>query len=466
MPTLNIDGKRIKVGDEFMQLSPEEQQATVEQIASQLGQQPQKVPQEQRPLMGEMGRGNIALGIGENALSSLTGAADAATAGLRGIAAMVPGGKSPADAVNESLGKWTYEPRTTAGQAIGGALNTVGQKMDQAAHTVGAVSGDDSDALGATLVKTALLGAPMLLGFRGGPKKGPTKTPTASELKTQAKQAYKEAEDSGVIISKDSYGPAAEKIRARMADEGIDKGLHKKSMRALKRILQDSDKHLTLKGAERIRQNINDAIDAAKSKGDRRLATIMKREFDDYITKLEGKDVLAGDAPQATATLSKARDLYTKKSKAETIDGLVKRAEIRSSQFSGSGYENALRTEFRNFAMNEKKMRGFTKAEQAAIRQVAEGGPVANALRFFGKLAPTGVVSGALGGGIGASVGGPIGAMAVPLLGAASRKAATTATSRNALRASELMRRGEPLPVRKTDKRRAATAALLANDPQ
>ena len=37
MPTLTIEGKRVKVDDAFMQLSPEEQASTVEEIAGQLG---------------------------------------------------------------------------------------------------------------------------------------------------------------------------------------------------------------------------------------------------------------------------------------------------------------------------------------------------------------------------------------------------------------------------------------------
>lgn len=37
MPTLNIEGKKVKVGDDFLNLSPEDQQRTVEEIASQMG---------------------------------------------------------------------------------------------------------------------------------------------------------------------------------------------------------------------------------------------------------------------------------------------------------------------------------------------------------------------------------------------------------------------------------------------
>lgn len=40
MPTLNIEGRRVKVDDSFLSLSPEQQQKTVEQIAAQIGVKP------------------------------------------------------------------------------------------------------------------------------------------------------------------------------------------------------------------------------------------------------------------------------------------------------------------------------------------------------------------------------------------------------------------------------------------
>ncbi|ASR06918.1 hypothetical protein CHY08_07175 [Rhizobium leguminosarum bv. viciae] len=47
MPTLNIQGKRVKVDDSFLQLSPEEQNRTVDEIAAQIGATPQKPAPEQ-----------------------------------------------------------------------------------------------------------------------------------------------------------------------------------------------------------------------------------------------------------------------------------------------------------------------------------------------------------------------------------------------------------------------------------
>jgi hypothetical protein len=121
---------------------------------------------------------------------------------------------------------------------------------------------------------------------------------------------------------------------------------------------------------------------------------------------------------------------------------LVDRAGIRAGQFSGSGFENALRTEFRGLALNQKRIRGFTRAERAAIEKVASGGPIANALRFVGKFAPRGVISTAIAAGGGAVIGGPLGAVVFPVIAEIARASATKVTRTAAERASEIARSG------------------------
>jgi hypothetical protein len=171
----------------------------------------------------------------------------------------------------------------------------------------------------------------------------------------------------------------------------------------------------------------------------------MVDEIDDYIDSLSERDVVAGDASKAKA-LREARNFYSRAKKAEELDKLVERAELSAPNFSASGMENALRTEFRALAKNDRRLRRFTKEEQEAIRRVAKGGPMENTLRMLGKLAPTGVVSGALSSGAGFVTGGPLGAVALPAAGAAARYAATQMTLRNAAMANELVRRGPLTP--------------------
>ncbi len=186
---------------------------------------------------------------------------------------------------------------------------------------------------------------------------------------------------------------------------------------------------------------MNDVLASTKPR-ERELGGLIKDHLDDFLDTLGPSDVVTGDAEAGVKELVEARANWAKMRKGEEIDGLIQRAGIRAGQFSGSGYENALRTEFRSMALNTKKMRRYSKEEQDAIKKVSMGGPVENGLRLLGKLAPTGVVSGGIGTGIGYAIGGPVGAVAVPAAGAASRVGATAMTSRNANLASELMRRG------------------------
>lgn len=267
--------------------------------------------------------------------------------------------------------------------------------------------------------------------------------PTKEALGEAATAAYKRADESGVVVTPESFGALKSKITDQMERDGIDPTLHPDSTAALKRIT-DSDGSLSLQKLETLRRVASDAEGSIKP-ADQRLAGKMVDEIDDYIDSLTESDVVAGDATKAKA-LKEARGLYSRKMKAEELDRLVERAKLSAPNFSGSGMENALRTEFRSLAKNERKMRRFTKEEQEAIKQVAKGGTTENIMRMFGKFAPTGAVSSIISGTIGAAIGGPAGAALVPAAGLGARYAATRLTMRNADRANEIVRRG-PMPA-------------------
>ena len=270
-------------------------------------------------------------------------------------------------------------------------------------------------------------------------------TPTADELKSLSRQSYQQAENAGVVISPESFANNVGKVVGEVAQEGIDPTLHPQATAALKRLTDvvQSGEPIALQQLETLRK-IAKAAAGSMSKDERRIARIMVNSLDDYALNLSAGDVVAGDSAGAGQMLRNARSLWSRASKSDAVEELIERARNRASQFSGSGYENALRTEFRNLIQNPKRLRLFSPTEQQALRSVARGGPIENVLRYFGKLAPTGVVSAAVGGGLGALAAGAPGAVAVPLLGAAARRGATALTSRNATLASELMRRGGP----------------------
>jgi hypothetical protein len=331
-------------------------------------------------------------------------------------------------------GSW---PAKIARVVVPGAASQAGGDIGQA------VGGDTGEAYGRVIGGLAGGGALGVAEGIASAAKRP-KVPTTQELKKQGSQAYQVAEQAGAIVAKDSFKGMVANLEKDLAEAGIDQTLHPKAMAALKR-LQDTNENVTLKGVDLLRRIANGAAQSV-DKDERRIARIIKDHIDSYVENLQPSDLVAGDATKATGALKEARDLWARGSKGEIIDSVIQRAKDSSSQFSGSGYENALRTQFRQLAKNERAMRRFSKDEQAAIRKVADGGPVENTLRMMGKLAPTGVVSGGIGATLGYSVAGPAGAVAVPAAGAAARVGATAMTARNAKRASEFMRRGGPAP--------------------
>lgn len=381
---------------------------------------------------------------------------------------------NPADVVGKIQSAMMIQPRTRAGEMANSVVSYPFEKLAQGADWVG---GKVSDITGSPLAgagaNASIQALPALLGLRGkssprgnsGPpvldrppvprqekpaapiaeKAGrqaglesvPAKPPTIDELKVQAKAAYKKAEDAGVMIS----GNALNNLKTRIVTDlrGIDPTLHPDATAALKRITSTKG-NISLQELDTLRQIASDAQGSIKP-ADARLAGRIVDQIDEFVDKLDSKQVTAGDAAGAAA-LKEARSLYSRQKKAEEIKRLFDRAEITAPNFSGSGMENALRTEFRALAKNDRKMKRFTPEERAAILKVAKGGPMENILRMMGKFAPTGVVSAGLSSGAGLVLGGPAGAVGLPAVGAVSRAAATRLTMGNAARAEEIMRAG------------------------
>lgn len=317
----------------------------------------------------------------------------------------------------------------------------------------------------------ALLGGGMGLGMgavgRALSRRG-TAPPTVDNLKDTAGRLYKTAKEADVLVKPHSYSKAINDLSPVLKEAGYHEKLHPKVSVVLDEWAKAQNEPQTLQSLDQLRRLLKSAR-ASIEPDERRVAGIVTERFDDFIENLSPEDVLSGDANKS-AVLKQARALWSKMRKTETVGELVERAKIRASQFSGSGYENALRTEFRNLAMSPKKMRGFSDAERKAIWRVAKGGPVGNVLRALGKFAPTGVVSSTLGGGFGgaagAVLGGPTGAAigggGVMLAGAGARKGAEVLTSRNARMAAELMRGGRSAPSLTSEQVKALRALLVA----
>jgi hypothetical protein len=314
----------------------------------------------------------------------------------------------------------------------------------------------------------AALASPMSAGSRtaasvaaAGVKAAKPTLPEIEAIKEGARAAYKVADDAGVVVSKESFGPLVKDIASTVVKEGLDPTLHPAATAALRRLGEVRNEPLALSHIDTLRQVVKDAA-ASRVPGEARLASMMIDKIDDYVRGIGMKDVIAtAENPEiATKALTEARGLWQSAKKSEAVEGLVERATTRAGQFSGSGFENALRTEFRQFVMNKKNLRGWSSEEVAAAKKVAEGGTIDNIARMLGKFAPTGVVSGVLSGGAGAAVGGGLGAVALPVAGFAARQYATKRTKDNVDAVRTLVRGGDKA---ESGKSRDNTKELLKN---
>lgn len=291
--------------------------------------------------------------------------------------------------------------------------------------------------------------------------------PSLEDLAKLKGDAYKAADAAGVVISPKSFQQFAADAGSNLTrDNVVQADIHPNTMAALS-ILHDeagSGAPISLARADAIRKAIGGAAEKAAgpagSKDDLRLVTKIKGSLDDYLDKLTPADTLSGDPETAVPILKGARDLAQREFKGKLIQQFMDLAKnSASTNYSASGYEQALRAQFKNFnaqlIKNPSMANGFSDAERAAIENVAKGSALGNALRYVGKFSAHGPVSAGAGMGIGALLGshvgagaaegGMAGAILVPSVGELGRTGATALTNRNAQMAGELMRSGKPV---------------------
>lgn len=472
MATLEIDGiGRVDVDDAFLSLSPEQQGQEVDYIASVLrggASDPAKpagapappvygpndqVLQPQTPTTPEP-RGiatravegaKAGFGDGELGMSTKTRAENPAASSLQVLAA-------PADGllrlISAAVGGGTG---ALAGLAEKAGLSPA--DADRLQRDLGMIAQvaavEVPTSTGASAVRASTAADQAAMTTTRAPIKAVPAT--TAEMRTVARDFYKQAEDAGVVVKPESFRTVVDDLVTTAQKSGLDVTLTPDSVAALKRIQDAADGPITFQNLDLLRQIASDAQGAVR-KSDQRIAGILVDKLDDYVGKLAAKDVATGDPRVAAETIVKARDLWSRSAKLDTISKLVDRAEISAPNFSGSGMENALRTEFRALAKNERKMRTFTPQEQNAIKKVARGGVLENTARAGGKLAPTGIVPFALGGGVGAAAGtalgiGPFaGATAAQAIGFGARQLATKLTLRNVKQMEDLVRSGGATP--------------------
>ena len=256
----------------------------------------------------------------------------------------------------------------------------------------------------ATLEATGSPLAALAVGGATGAATGlrtPQKPQFAKQLEKEANQAYKLAERAGLVVDQGYVKSIADRVSKRAFDEGYDPGLHPQVAAVLNRLTEEGTSPKTLQELERLRRIVRAPGGQFANPDQQRIAANMVDEFDDMVESVGTQNVnVSGSKDVALSALTKARDVYKKSRKVSIIEDMVENATTRASQQTQAGLDNTLRNQFVNLSTNKKRMATFTKAEQDEITRIARGGGnVQQMLRFVGRFAVRGPVSGIFAGG-------------------------------------------------------------------
>jgi len=253
-----------------------------------------------------------------------------------------------------------------------------------------------------------------------------------------ATDRYDQLQRSGVQLKTDEFVESMNEIKKGLRDEGYTPTGYPKITGAIEELTSTAQpKDWTeLQALRKMIRSGQKSLDPEE----KRIASVLLDEYDNYLMNVPKDAIASGDMKNAGQLWSEARNAYSRMKKSEVFEDMLSDAQLDKSKFTQSGQENSLATQLRQLAKNDKKMRLFTKEEQAAITQAAKGGTTQNLLKFFGRFAPTGPVSGMFTGG--ATAMSP--ALGIPMaLGAAgSRVGATNMRTGSVQDLANMMRYG------------------------
>ncbi len=280
--------------------------------------------------------------------------------------------------------------------------------------------------------------------------------PTVNALKDQARSIYKEIDNSGVVVPKDQVQSLYNDLRSSVKDEGFNKTMHPAVNATLKEFRDATQSDQPITNIDTLRKVAGSAA-GSMDKSESRLGKIITGKIDSFMDNLDGSSLVGGTADDIGSKYKDARQLWQRASKAELIDRAMEKAKNQAS-----GFENGVRTQFRSILNNDKKSKMFTPEEKDSMEHVIQGGTMENLAKYIGKFGfgegqASNMMLATIGAGAGGTVAGIPGAVAVPLIGQASRSLAQKMTRNNAAMVSQLVRSGKDST--------AITRAYLANTP-
>ncbi len=302
--------------------------------------------------------------------------------------------------------------------------------------------------MGAEIAGEMLGGGVTGAGLYAGARRGAQReieaaVPTVPQLRQQAGDLYRQAESRGVTADPMQTQTLAQNMRdtlrndGRVSPTGRISDVYPQAREGMQLVDDYAGQPMNPTQMNATRGVIAEGMRSVDP-NERRIAGMLTDQFDQWANPM---------APE----FGQARDIASRYLTAQKLEQARELAGARAGQFTGSGFENALRTEYRGLDRGAiKGSQRFSDDVTGAIETVSRGTPGANAARAIGRFAPTGPVPVGVGAGLGSLVGGPAGAVlgaGIGAVGSAGRKIATDMGIRNADVAELIARNGGQLPM-------------------
>jgi hypothetical protein len=431
MTTLNIEGKRVKVSDDFLKLSPEQQAATVEEIAQSMniGAQAQ-APKPDRnpdgtygqppegmfanPTTGQMTNRDMlrenqstsrgeALGVGYMQGFALNRADE-----MMGLAGRLEGGPEMQNfrreqfRANEEANREDFGGSALAGDIAGAVTSPVmrvlgpvktawgaaaqgaglgfaygsgaaedGERLEQGA--LGAIIGGVT---GGTVKKAIDIGTP---GFQRLFNKS-VERPTVENLRAAKTAAYKAVDDAGEVFDATEMRGLFNTVKTAINDSGsYVAGVDKQTGAVLNLLQSNSNKPATIGQLDKLRQGLWSRYNA--SNGGEPLILEAIEAIDDMIVNRGSTSEL----------MSAARLAHSRFKKVELLENaFIKAQDQTASTGSGGNILNKYRQAVTSIINNPKQAKWFEPEEIETMRNFVRGSFIENQLRRLGKLSPSG----------------------------------------------------------------------------
>lgn len=270
--------------------------------------------------------------------------------------------------------------------------------------------------------------------------------PTVEQLKGAASVGYQSPEVLGLEVKPSAVANFSRQTQAALNSQGIDEELARPIFKILSR-LEDAPQGSVMTGQnlDTLRKTFGEAAKSINPT-ERKAAVTVLNALDEFVPKLGGGDVIAGDAEKAAQTLETARANYAAAKRAELIDKKQIRAELRAaSANSGRNLSNTMRQRLADVLLNPKEHRGWTAGELELAERAVRGSKAENAIRLLGNMLGGGGGMGAIiSAGIGGYATGGPGAIA-PVIGYGLKSVSNALTMRQIGKLSEAIRSRAPL---------------------